>query len=124
VIGIRRVRPAARPADPDAWLFLTPEVEREVPSLLAGLELGPAPAEERRIEGLVHRGTIASWFGYLRDVRARLERAADTGNDPELTRRLALILREQYLLVPAIRPDEPDDAPELARLEELTWTST
>jgi hypothetical protein len=33
------------------------------------------------------------------------------------------VLREQYLLVPALRPDEPDDEPEQQRLKELAWTS-
>ncbi len=51
---------------------------------------------------------------------AVLEQARLGGADPQLGRRLALILREQYLLVPALRPDDPNDAPELARLEELT----
>lgn len=119
-----RVRPPGRRDDPDAWLFLTPEVEREVPSLLARLSLGAERVEEARIERLIHRGTIRSWFAYLRDVRGRLDRAAEEGLDPELSRRLALILREQYLLVPAIRSDEPQDGPELSRLEELTWIST
>ena len=63
---------------------------------------------------------MGTWFQYLRDVRGRLEQGVSAGADPQLSRRLALILREQYLLVPALRPDDPNDAPELARLEELT----
>jgi hypothetical protein len=118
------VPPARRRSDPDAWLFLTPEIEREVPALLDRLDQGAARVESRRIEELIRRGTITAWFRYLRDVRDRLERAVSAGADPQLTRRLALILREQYLLVPAIRPDDPNDAPELTRLEELTWIST
>ena len=36
--------PARRRADPDGWLFLTPEVEREVPSLVDGFTRGlPTP---------------------------------------------------------------------------------
>ena len=111
-------------AGADRWLFLTPEVEREVPGLLDRLDQGARAMEERRIEELIHRGTIASWFGYLRDCRARLERASGSGGDPAAARRLALVLREQYLLVPSIRPELPDDRVELDRLEELTWTST
>ena len=110
-----------RRADRDAWLFLTPEVEREVPALVEDLELGPEAAERDRIERLVHGGSIGSWFGYLRECRRRLESA--DGADPEATRRLALVLREQYLLVPSLRPEQPDDRPELERLEELSWTS-
>ena len=112
--------PARRRADPDGWLFLTPEVEREVPSLVDALHQGAADAEAQRIERLIHRGSMGTWFQYLRDVRGRLEQGVSAGADPELSRRLALILREQYLLVPALRPDDPNDAPELARLEELT----
>jgi hypothetical protein len=44
--------------------------------------------------------------------------------DAETVRRLALVLREQYLLVPSIRAEEPADRSELERLEELTWTTT
>ena len=112
--------PARRRADPDDWLFLTPEIEREVPSLVDALHQGAADAEAQRIERLIHRGSMGTWFQYLRDVRGRLEQGVSAGADPQLTRRLALILREQYLLVPALRPDDPNDAPELARLEELT----
>ena len=108
-------------ADRDAWLSLTPEVEREVPSLVEGLDLGPETAERDRIERLVRRGTIGSWFAYLRECRRRLESA--DGADPERARRLALVLREQYLLVPSLRPEQPDDRPELERLEELSWIS-
>jgi len=118
------MRPLARRRDRDAWLFLTPEIEREVPGLLASLDLGAESLEQRRIEALVHRGSIAGWFVYLRDVRSRLERAAALDADAEAVRRLALVLREQYLLVPWIRDEEPADLAELERLEELTWTTT
>jgi hypothetical protein len=111
-------------AGADRWLFLTPEVEREVPGLLDRLDQGARAVEERRIEELIHRGTVSAWFDYLRDCRGRLERAAGSGGDPAAARRLALVLREQYLLVPSIRPELPDDRVELDRLEELTWTST
>jgi len=111
-------------AGDDRWLFLTPEIEREVPSLLDRLDQGARGMEERRIEELIHRGTIDRWFDYLRDCRLRLERAAGSGGDAAAANRLALVLREQYLLVPSIRPELPDDRVELERLEELTWTST
>jgi hypothetical protein len=123
VSGRRVPRPKER-RDPDAWLFLTPEIEREVPPLLDALDEGARAVEANRIEQLVHRGSIRSWFAYLREVRGRLEHAARRGGDPLLTRRLADVLKEQYLLVPALRPEEPDDGAELARLEELTWIST
>ncbi len=106
----------------DRWLFLTPEVEREVPALLEAIGQGEAAVEQRRIDRLIASCTIAGWFAYLRDCRARLELAAADA-DPAAVARLAAVLREQYLLVPALRPDEPDDEPEQQRLKELAWTS-
>lgn len=106
----------------DRWLFLTPEVEREVPVLLEAIGQGDAAAEQARIDRLITAGTIARWFAYLRDCRRRLELAGPDA-DPATVARLAAVLREQYLLVPALRPDEPDDEPEQRRLEELAWTS-
>ena len=63
------------------------------------------------------------WFAYLRHCRERLERARiGTARVPE-AERLAAVLREQYLLAPALRDDERNDGPERRRLEELEWTS-
>jgi hypothetical protein len=107
----------------DRWLFLTPEIEREVPSLLAELGAGDAAVEQRRIERLIHRGGIDEWFAYLRDCRSRLELATVHDDLRAAAQRLAAVLREQYLLVPALREDERHDAPERRRLEELVWTS-
>jgi hypothetical protein len=107
----------------DRWLFLTPEIEREVPGLLAALGAGEGAVEQARIERLIHRGGIDEWFGYLRDCRARLERAAVGDDLRPVAERLAAVLREQYLLVPALREDEEHDAPERRRLEELVWSS-
>ena len=64
----------------DRWLFLTPEIEREVPSLMEAIGQGDAATEQRRIDALIRSGTIARWFAYLRDCRRRLEQAA-TGAD-------------------------------------------
>jgi hypothetical protein len=107
----------------DRWLFLTPEVEREVPVLLERLEEGSAEYEQMRIERMIHHGTIAGWFAYLRDCRQRLEHAAATHRDDQALARLAAVLREQYLLVPALREEDPRDEKEQRLLEELTWTS-
>ena len=107
----------------DRWLFLTPEVEREVPRLLAELDQAAERVEQQRIADLIHRGTVRSWFGYLRDCRERLERAVSGGGDAAKVRRLALVLREQYLLVPSIRDEQPGDRAELDTLEELAWTT-
>jgi hypothetical protein len=105
----------------DRWLFLTPEIEREVPPLLEAIGQGDRDLEQRRIDLLIRSGTIARWFAYLRDCRRRLD-AAVAGADPAAVARLAEVLREQYLLVPALRSDEPDDEPESRRLKELSWT--
>ena len=107
----------------DRWLFLTPEIEREVPGLVAALRIGDAGAEQERIERLIHRGGIDDWFAYLRSCRSRLERAEVEEEMRPVAERLAAVLREQYLLVPSLREDEVHDAPERRRLEELVWTS-
>jgi hypothetical protein len=107
----------------DRWLFLTPEIEREVPGLVAVLGIGDAAAEQARIERMIHRGGIDAWFAYLRDCRARLERVEMNEELRPAAERLAAVLREQYLLVPALRADDEHDAPERRRLEELAWTS-
>jgi hypothetical protein len=107
----------------DRWLFLTPEIEREVPTLLAALGAGDAGVESARIERLIHDGRMQDWFDYLRDCRERLEAADATGDRSAPAERLAAVLREQYLLAPALRDDEAHDAPERRRLEELLWTS-
>jgi hypothetical protein len=106
----------------DRWLFLTPEIEREVPGLIEAIGQGDATAEQGRIDDLIRSGTIARWFAYLRDCRRRLENASADA-DPAAVVRLAAVLREQYLLVPALRADEPDDDSEQRRLKELSWTS-
>jgi hypothetical protein len=66
---------------------------------------------------------MADWFEYLRSCRERLERADVDEERAATAERLAAVLREQYLLAPALRDDEANDAPERRRLEELAWTS-
>ena len=107
----------------DRWLFLTPEIEREVPRLLAALGEADVDEEGERIERLIHHGGMEEWFVYLRDCRARLERARVGTARVAEAERLAAVLREQYLLAPALRDDEENDAPERRRLEELEWIS-
>ena len=69
------------------------------------------------------------WFDELRACRTLLEQALADGRDPEAARRLALVLREQYLLAPGIPGLRPQDERELRRLQELidhedhAWTS-
>lgn len=94
-----------------AWLFLTPEVEREVPELME--LLAPAGGAEReRIERLIGDDDPERWFTFLRDCRRRLEGAVAAGADTALCRRLAAVLLEQYLLAPGVpglrQPDEAE----------------
>jgi hypothetical protein len=108
----------------DRWRFLTPEVERLVPSLVAalapsaGVSAG-ADELEARLDALVRDGTPAEWFAELRRCRTLLEAAAAGGAPEPLVHRLALILREQYLLAPAVLDPVPDEDAELARLDAL-----
>jgi hypothetical protein len=110
----------------DAWLFLTPEVEREAPALVGRLGGKPAAAEAR-IEELVLRGDHRAWFAFLRECRRLLDRARTL--NPRAAHRLALVLREQYLLAPGVPGLRPQDERELSRLQaiidekELAWTS-
>lgn len=68
-----------------AWLSITPEPERDLPSALATLRAGGPPsadavAEERaRAERLVTRGRRRAWRAYLREARGLAERAAGDG---------------------------------------------
>ena len=108
----------------DRWRFLTPEVERLVPSLVAALAPSAglsvsADELEARLDELVRDGTPDEWFAELRRCRTLLE-AAVAGDAPgPLVHRLALILREQYLLAPAVVDPVPDSDAELARLDAL-----
>ena len=111
----------------DGWLFLTPEVERDGAPLVERLTGDAGLA--RRAEALVRDGDAAGWFAYLRDCRRRLEGARDEGADPDDCVRLALILREQYLLAPGVPGLSPQDDSELERLQDIidqgeaAWTS-
>ena len=106
------------------WRFLTPEVERLVPSLVAALApsagvSASADELEARLDALVRDGSPDEWFAELRRCRTLLEAAAAGGAPEPLVHRLALILREQYLLAPAVVDPVPDSDVELARLEAL-----
>jgi hypothetical protein len=103
----------------DALLFLTPEVEREVPRLCAELGLADERREARRVEELVLHGSEESWFAYLRERRRSLEQAAAVDAAPAAAERLALVLLEQYLLAPSLRPPDARDDDERRRLAAL-----
>jgi hypothetical protein len=101
-------------AHPDAWLFLPPEVEALVPSLLARLAVDGAgsPAEieqaqRTRIETLVLEGDAEQWRLFLREAAGLV--AAYSGDDIEARTTLAAILDDQFLLARAVIDLEVDD---------------
>jgi hypothetical protein len=102
----------------DAWRFLTPEVEREAPTLVAALG-GEAEPLRARLEELVVHGDEDEWFAALRGLRGTLESAARRGRDRRTVHRLALILLEQYLLAPSVHALDAADEAELAALRRL-----
>jgi hypothetical protein len=102
----------------DAWRFLTPEVEREAPALVAALG-GEAAPLQARLADLVVDGREEEWFATLRALRGTLEAAARRGGDRRTAHRLALILLEQYLLAPSVHALDAADEAELAALRRL-----
>jgi hypothetical protein len=98
------------------WLALTCEVEREAPALLDALGAGGADSEEARLDLLVREGDEASFFDWLREARALLERADPASEEGA---RLAAVLAEVYLLLPGFRAPLADELDELHRLQVL-----
>jgi hypothetical protein len=82
---------------PTAWLGLTPEPERSLPALLAGLQGEATVSRERRhVTRLILRGTSRRWLRYL-DRAARLALDVADGNrqgDPQLALAVAHIVLE------------------------------
>jgi hypothetical protein len=92
---------------PDGWLFLPPEIEALVPSLLARLAAdddgSPADVERAardRIETLILEGDAESWRTFLREATALV--AEYTGDDAQARTLLASILDDQFLLARAV----------------------
>ncbi|MGC4112037.1 MAG: hypothetical protein QM747_16810 [Nocardioides sp.] len=92
---------------PDAWLFLPPEVETLVPSLLARLAAtgGGSPDDveqelRERIETLIVEGDAERWRRFLREATAMVTEYA--GDDADARRVLASILDDQFLLARAV----------------------
>ena len=92
---------------PDAWLFLPPEVEALVPSLLARLAAigGGSPGDvERdlrdRIETLILEGDAEQWRTFLREAAETVAEYA--GDDAEARTAVASILDDQFLLARAV----------------------
>jgi hypothetical protein len=92
---------------PDAWLFLPPEVEALVPTLLARLAAtgGGSPDDvERdlrdRVETLILDGDAEKWRTFLREASGMVAEYA--GDDAEARTVLASILDDQFLLARAV----------------------
>jgi len=92
---------------PDAWLFLPPEVEALVPSLMARLSVtgGRSPDDvERdlrdRIETLILEGDAEQWRVFLREASDMVAEYA--GEDAAARTQLASILDDQFLLARAV----------------------
>ena len=98
---------------PDAWLFLPPEVEALVPTLMARLATsGGSPEEvERdlrdRIESLIVEGDAEKWRAFLHDATRTVSEYA--GDDTEARSVLASILDDQFLLARAVVDLGPTD---------------
>lgn len=106
---------------PDAWLFLPPEVEALVPSLLARLAAaggGSPDVVERdlrhRIETLILEGDVEQWRTFLREATVVVSEYA--GDDAEARTTLASILDDQFLLARAVVDLEPTDLDARGRL--------
>jgi hypothetical protein len=99
---------------PDAWLFLPPEVEALVPSLLARLaEVGGGSPERverdlrHRIETLILDGDAERWRAFLREATEMVAEYA--GDDVDARTTVASILDDQFLLARAVVDLEDDD---------------
>jgi hypothetical protein len=92
-----------------AWLALTPEPERELPSLVAALRCarGPATAtdfatakaaEAARVDRLVLHGTARSWRRYLHEV-TELIRMAGPFAPPDVTLAAAEVVLDHHRML-------------------------
>ena len=113
---------------PDAWLFLPPEVEARVPSLLARLAAGgdgsPEDVERElrhRIETLILEGDVEQWRAFLREATGMVAEYA--GDDVEARTVLASILDDQFLLARAVSDLEATDLDARRRLGRAGATS-
>jgi hypothetical protein len=106
---------------PDAWLFLPPEVEALVPSLMARLAAtgGGSPEEVEgdlryRIETLILEGDVEGWRAFLREATQVVAEYA--GDNVEARTVLASILDDQFLLARAVVDLENSDLDARVRL--------
>lgn len=88
----------------DRWLFLTPEVEAQLPAAVAALraaldEPGPGELEEADlVERIILGGGYAEWLAYLAERRELLERYVNRIGPDALAALVAQVLNEQHML--------------------------
>jgi hypothetical protein len=106
----------------DRWLFLTPEAEAELPSAVAAMaaalgEQGRAEEDERSsLERIVVDGGYPEWLAYLRDRRKLLERYVERQGEDALSRHVADVLMNHWLLALTVPGQEPDAQAERSRV--------
>jgi hypothetical protein len=88
----------------DRWLFLTPEVEAQLPAAVAALraaleEPGNGELQEAdQVEQLILHGDYAGWLAYLAERRGLLERYLERFGPDALAALVAAVLNEQHML--------------------------
>ena len=106
----------------DRWLFLTPESEAVLPSAVAALaaalgEPGRAEEEERSsLERIVVDGGYPEWLAYLRERRMLLERYLDRQGEDALSRHVADVLMNHWLLALTVPGQESAAETERSRV--------
>ena len=106
----------------DRWLFLTPEAEAELPSAVAALaaalgEPGQAEGEERSaLESIVVGGGYPEWLAYLRERRMLLERYVEHLGEDALSRHVADVLMNHWLLALTVDGQEDEAETERSRM--------
>jgi hypothetical protein len=106
----------------DRWLFLTPEAEAELPAAVAALaaalgEQGRAEEDERSsLERIVVDGGYPAWLAYLRDRRKLLERYVDRQGEDALSRHVADVLMNHWLLALTVPGQEAEAETERSRV--------
>jgi hypothetical protein len=106
----------------DRWLFLTPEAEAELPSAVAAMaaalgERGRAEEDERSsLERIVVDGGYPEWLAYLRDRRKLLERYVERQGEDALSRHVADVLMNHWLLALTVPGQEPEAQAERSRV--------
>jgi hypothetical protein len=114
-----------------AWLALTPEPERELPSLVAALRCAREPAtaadfataraaEAARVDRLVLHGTARSWRRYLHEI-TELIRAAGPFAPPDVTLAAAEVVLDHHRMLIGLRGDgyRRTSADRLALIDEI-----